>query len=153
MRGLMIGAVLLLLTACGDTVTAPEAEIRTVVARAQAAAEARNASELRALIAEDYLDAQGHDRKTIEQLIRLQLFRNQSIHVVTRVRTMEFPEPERALVMVMAALAGQPVTSIDQLAGLNANIYRFDLELIRQGKDDWRVRHAAWQPAALADFW
>ncbi len=155
MRGLIVagGWVALLLAACSGQPESLETEIRAFVAKAESAAEQRNASELRALIAEDYLDAQGHDRRTIEQLIRLHVFRNQSIHALTRIRAIEFPEPERALVIVMAALAGQAVASADALAGVNANVYRFDLELIRQGKDDWRVRHAAWQPAALADFW
>lgn len=156
MRGLILNgwwaALLLALAACGQP-EAPEIEIRTFVAKAQTAAEQRNARDLRALVADDYVDAQGHDRKTIEQLIRLHIFRNQSIHVLTRIHAIEFPEPERALVTVMAALAGRPVTSADELAGLNANLYRFDLELIRRGKDDWQVRHAAWEPAALADFW
>jgi hypothetical protein len=157
MRGLIMtggwAALLLALAACGGQPESPETEIRTFVAQAQAAAEQRNARELRALIAEDYIDARGHDQKAIENLIRLHVFRNQSIHVVTRIRAIEFPEPERALVIVMAALAGRPVANIDELAGLNANVYRFDLELIRRGKDDWQVRHAAWEPASLADFW
>jgi hypothetical protein len=157
MRGLIIGgwwaALLLALAACGGQPESPETEIQTFVAQAQAAAEARNARDLRALIAEDYVDAKGNDHKAIENLIRLHIFRNQSIHVLTRIRAIEFPEPERALVIVMAALAGRPVANIDELAGLNANVYRFDLELIRRGKDDWQVRHAAWEPASLADFW
>ena len=157
MRGLIVGgggvALLLVLAACGGQPESLETEIRTFVAKVEAAAEERNARELRALVADDYVDAQGHDHKTIEQLIRLHVFRNQSVHVLTRIRAIEFPEPERALVIVMAALAGRPVASADELAGLNANLYRFDLELTRRGKDDWQVRHAAWEPAALADFW
>jgi hypothetical protein len=155
MRGLIIWWVVLLLalTACSGQPESPETEIQAFVAKAQAAAEERNARELRALIAEDYIDARGNNHKAIENLIRLHVFRNQSVHVLTRIRTIEFPEPERALVIVMAALAGRPVASVDELAGLNANIYRFDLELIRRGKDDWQVRHAAWEPASLADFW
>jgi hypothetical protein len=157
MRGLIItgwwAALLLALAACSGQPESPETEVRTFVAQAQAAVEARNARDLRVLIAEDYVDAKGNDHKAIENLIRLHIFRNQSIHVLTRIRAIEFPEPERALVIVMAALAGRPVANIDELAGLNANVYRFDLELIRRGKDDWQVRHAAWEPASLADFW
>lgn len=146
-------ALILALTACGGPPESPETEIRALVAKAQTAAEERNARELRSLIAEDYIDAHGHDHKAIERLIRLHVFRNQSIHVLTRIQTIEFPEPERALVIVMAALAGRPVTSADELAGLNADLYRFNLELIRQGRDDWLVKHAAWERAQLTDFW
>lgn len=128
MRGLIVsggwGVLLLALAACSGQPESLETEIRAFVAKAESAAEQRNSGELRALIAEDYLDAQGHDRKTIEQLIRLHVFRNQSIHALTRIRAIEFPEPERALVVVMAALAGQPVASADELAGVNANVYQ-----------------------------
>lgn len=163
MRGLSQGMIsglqlvlLLMLVACSDEPASPEAraiEIRTVIANAQTAAEERNARHLRGLIAEDYIDAQGHDHQAIEGLIRLHIFRNQSIHVLTRIQTIEFPEPDRALVIVMAALAGRPVATIDELVGLNANLYRFDLEMIRRGKDDWLIRHAAWGQAPLVDFW
>jgi hypothetical protein len=146
-------ALILTLTACGGPPDSPETEIQSFVAKVQTAAEERNARELRSLVAEDYVDAQGHDHKAIERLIRLHVFRNQSIHIFTRIQTIEFPEPERALVIVMAALAGRPVASADQLAGLNANLYRFNLELIRQGRDDWLVKHAAWERAQLTDFW
>jgi len=152
-RGWMAWTLALLVTACGGDPDSPETEIRAFVASAQAAAEERNARELRSMIAEDYIDVQGHDHKAIERLIRLYIFRNQSINVFTRIQTIEFPEPERALVIVMAALAGRPVTSADELAGLNADLYRFNLELIRRGREDWQVQHAAWERAQLADFW
>ncbi|MCP5197780.1 MAG: hypothetical protein H6974_13505 [Gammaproteobacteria bacterium] len=143
----------LVLAACGGASESPETEIRSVIAKALVAAEERNARELRALIAEDYLDASGHDHQAVTGLIRLHLFRNQSIHILTRIRTLEFPEPGRALVTVLAALAGRPVASADQLVGLNADLYRFDLEMIRRGRNDWQIRHAAWERAQLADFW
>ena len=145
--------LLLGLVACSGQPESAETEIRAFVAQAQLAAEERNARNLRALIADDYVDTKGNDHKAIENLIRLHVFRNQSIHVLTRIHTVEFPEPGRALLVVMAALAGRPVAHVDEQAGLNANLYRFDLELIRRGKDDWQIRHAAWEPAALADFW
>jgi len=151
-RWLML-ALVLALTACDGSSDSPETEIRALVAKAQTAAEERNARELRSLIAEDYIDAHSNDHKAIERLIRLHVFRNQSIHVFTRIQTIEFPEPERALVIVMAALAGRLVANADDLAGLNADLYRFDLELIRQGQDGWLVKHAAWERVQLADFW
>ncbi|HPF58323.1 MAG TPA: hypothetical protein P5149_14960 [Candidatus Competibacteraceae bacterium] len=146
-------ALALVLTACGGSPESPETEIQTFIAKVQTAAEERNARELRSLIAKDYIDIHGNDRKAIEGLIHLHILRNQSIHVFTRIQAIEFPEPERALVIVMAALASRPVARADELAGLNANLYRFNLELIRHGRDDWLVQHAAWETAQLADFW
>ena len=140
------------LVACSRDADSPETEIRALVVQAQTAAEERNVRDLRALVADDYADAQGHDRKTVENLIRLHVLRNQSIHLFARIRDIAFPQPDRATVSVAAAMAGRPVASAGELVGVNADLYRFDLELIRRdGK--WQVQRAAWEPARLDDFW
>lgn len=144
--------VVLALAACSRDAGSPETEIRALVAQAQTAAEERKVGDLRALIADDYTDAHGYDRKTVENLIRLHVLRNQSIHLFTRIGAIAFPQPDRATVRVAAAMAGRPVASAGELVGVNADLYRFDLNLIRQG-GAWRVERAAWEPARLDDFW
>ncbi len=143
---------LTLLVACSRNADSPEAEIRALVAQAQTAAEARDAPGLRALIADNYADVQGNDRKAMENLIRLHILRNQSIHLFTRIRSIALPQPDHAMVSVAAAMAGRPVANAGELVGLNADLYRFDLELIRRG-GEWQVQRAAWEPARLDDFW
>lgn len=142
----------LLLVACSRDAASPEAQIRTLVAQAQTAAKARDAAALRALVADDYADAQGNDRKAMEGLIRLHILRNQSIHLFTRIGDIVFLQPDRATVSVAVAMAGRPVVSAGELAGMNADLYRFDLELVRRG-GDWQAQRAAWEPARLDDFW
>ncbi|MBK7542418.1 MAG: hypothetical protein IPP10_12565 [Candidatus Competibacteraceae bacterium] len=145
-------ALVLLLVACSRP-PSPETEVRALIAAAVTAAEERNVRDLRALIAEDYADPRGLDRKAVENLIRLYVLRQQSIHLFTRVRHIEFPESERALASVVAAMAGKPVQDAGALVGLDADLYRFELELVRYGRNDWRVRSADWEPARLDDFW
>ena len=142
--------IVLALAACSRQ-SSPEAEIRAAIARAQAAAEERNVRALRALIADDYADDRGLDRKAVENLIRLEVLRHQSVHLFVRIRGIEFPEPDRALVSVAAAMAGRPVANAGELVGLNADLYRFDLEWVRRG-GEWQVRRADWKPARLDDF-
>lgn len=144
--------VVLTLAACSRE-SSPEAEIRELVARAATAAEERNVRDLRAMIADDYADDRGLDRKAVENLIRIHVLRQQSIHLFARVRGIEFPESDRALASVAVAMAGRPVARADDLVGLTADLYRFDLELVRHGRSDWKVRRAAWEPARLEDFW
>lgn len=144
--------VVLALAACSRDAGSPENEIQALVTQAQTAAEERKVGDLRALIADDYTDAHGYDRKTVENLIRLHVLRNQSIHLFTRIGAIAFPQPDRATVRVAAAMAGRPVASAGELVGVNADLYRFDLNLIRQG-GAWRVERAAWEPARLDDFW
>ena len=145
-------ALVLMVVACSRE-SSPEAEVQALLARAQTAAEERDVRTLRGLIADDYADALGHDRKAVENLIRLHVLGHQSVHLFVRVRSVEFPEPDQALASVAVAMAGRPVARADELAGLSADLYRFDLELVRYGRDDWKVRQAAWQPAHLDDFW
>ncbi len=146
-------AVIALTLAACSRQSSPEAEIRELVAHAVTVAEERNVRDLRALIADDYADARGLDRKAVENLIRLHVLRQQSIHLFARIRSIEFPDPDRASASVAVAMAGRPVRDSAALVGLNADLYRFDLELVRQGRNEWKVRRADWQPARLDDFW
>jgi len=142
----------LALVACSRQ-PSPEAEIRELIERAATAAEARDVRDLRAMIADDYADERGLDRKAVENLLRLHVLRQQSIHLFVRVRGIEFPEPDRALASIAVAMAGRPVARADELAGLTADLYRFELEWVRHGRSDWKVRRATWEPARLDDFW
>ena len=150
---LWLWAVLLLMTACSGPADAPETEIRQFIARAQAAIEERNMGDLRTLIADDYSDSEGRDRKAIEQLMRLYILRSQSVHLFVRIRDIVLTGPDHATVSIAVAMAGKPMNSADQLIGFNADLYRFDLELIRQANGDWPVLRASWDRAKLDDFW
>ncbi len=148
----MLVWAMIALAACSRDSGSPEAEIRALVAQAQTAAEERNVGGLRALVAADYADAHGYDRKAVENLIRLHVLRNQSIHLFTRIGDIAFPQTDRATVRVAVAMAGRPVANAGELVGVNADLYRFDLELIRWN-GAWQVQRAAWEPARLDDFW
>lgn len=141
----------LALSACSSDSGSPEEQIRVLVTQAQTAAEAREMGPLRTLIAEDYADSQGNDRKAIENLLRIYFMRNQSVHLLTRIREIQVASPDHATVSVAAAMAGRAIANPGELAGLNANLYRFDLELIRRD-GAWRVQRATWEPARLDDF-
>ena len=143
--------IALVLSGCSSDPGSPDQQIRALVAQAQTAAEARDLGELRGLIAEDYRDGQGNDQKAVENLLRFYLLRNQSVHLFTRIRDLQVTSPDQATLSVAAAMAGRAITNPGELAGLNANLYRFDLELIRQA-GAWRVRGASWEPARLDDF-
>ena len=46
---------------------------------------------------------------------------------------------------------GSPDQQIRQLLAINADIYRFEIDLVADGKE-WLVSHARWQRARLEDF-
>ncbi|MBE2295370.1 MAG: hypothetical protein IAF00_10470 [Phycisphaerales bacterium] len=145
--------VLLLMTACSGPADSPETEIRQFIARAQTAAEERNIGDLRTVIADNYSDSEGRDHKAVEQLMRLYILRNQSVHLFVRIRDIVLTGPDHAMASIAVAMAARPMNSADQLIDLNADLYRFDLELTRQAKNDWRVLRASWERAKLDDFW
>ena len=150
LRGVLVLLALLLLAACGPG-DSPEEQVRQYVAAAEAVVEARNLGDLKELIAEKYQDDQGRTRRDIVAIAARYLYANKNIHVLTRIEGLTFPAPEQARLAVYAALTGQNVSDLDALLNMQADLYRFDLEL---GKDDgkWLLLRADWRPARGEDF-
>ena len=126
-RILLLLCAACLAAACSDDAVSPEAQIRAFVEAAADAAERRDVSELDAMVHAAYLDQKGYNKQQLAGLLRGYFFRHKNIHLFTRVDA-----------------------GIDALATLRAQIYRFELDLVRQ--DGWQLRHARWEPASLADL-
>lgn len=138
--------------ACRAEPESPEAQVRTLIQRAEAAAEEKRVKALKQLVSESYSDGHGRDKEAIEGLLTYYFLRNQSIHLLTRVQSLEFPEPARCRATVFVAMAAKPIPNIDQLTRIRADLYRFDLSIRDEGSGDWRVTRAAWRHATAADF-
>ncbi|MHB8810086.1 MAG: hypothetical protein ACYC9M_08740 [Desulfobulbaceae bacterium] len=141
---------LFLLAACGQG-DSPEEQVRQYVAAAEAAVEARDAGDLKELIAQQYQDEQGRTRRDIVAVAVRYLYANKNIHVLTRIEGLTFPAPEQAQLAVYAALTGQNVSDLDALLNMQADLYRFDLEL-RKADGKWLLLRADWRPAKGEDF-
>lgn len=142
---------MLLVGGCGGEPESPEAQVRAVIARAVAAAEAKDVGTLRAMVSDRYSDANGQDKRAIEAMLRLHFLRNESVHLYTRVQSVTVPQPDRAEASVLVAMAGVPITSEVELPALRADLHRFDIEFMREG-DRWRVQRAAWSRAELGEL-
>lgn len=142
--------MLLVVLACSKTGT-PEQRIRQFLDRAEQAAEQKDVRALRESVSEHYSDADGHDRRTIDGILRLHVLRHESIHLFTRIESIEFPKPHEAHVAIYVAMAARPIANAAQLAAFRADLYRFDLVLAEEDSQ-WRVRRADWRPAEPADF-
>lgn len=133
----------LLLAACSDP-ESPEARVRAILAEAEAAAEERDIGFFRNLIAEDYSDKRGRNRSEIIQQAWFYFQRNQFIQVLSRIESIEFPVPELTRVELVAGLAGRD----EQAASvweLQADVYRFELEMRLDGDGEWKLIHAGWR--------
>ncbi|HKQ16215.1 MAG TPA: hypothetical protein VJT80_22540 [Steroidobacteraceae bacterium] len=125
-----------LLTACSDP-GSPEQQVRAVLESMETAAEARDVGDLMEHISADYRDARGQDRTEASRYARGYFVANQSVHLLTRIESLEFPSPDEARVKLQVGMAGRDGS------GVSTDLYHFKLALIREG-DEWKVSYADW---------
>jgi hypothetical protein len=133
--------ILVLGSSCHKAST-PEAEVRALVEKAQHAAEARKAGDLKDLLSADFRDAQGNTPAEVLQYLRGYFVLNQSVRLVARIDSLEFPAPDTANLTVGVASATR--TGESGLAGLGADFRTFELTLVKED-GDWKVRYAKWR--------
>jgi hypothetical protein len=121
-----------LLAACAAK-SSDEEKVRTLVARAEQAAEARDTSDLLALIAPDYSDRQGFRRTELQAALTAYFLSHPSIELLVNIETLEFPVDGLA-----RARIGVASVALDELRGDTVTL---DLELRRSG-DDWLITRA-----------
>jgi hypothetical protein len=79
-----------LLVACGSR-SSDEEQVRELVAGMETAAEARDASDVLAFIADDYDDAQGFDKSQLRNFLRGYFLAHPKLEVVVNISQLEFP--------------------------------------------------------------
>ena len=141
-----------LVLACASEPESSEARILALLERAEVAAEERDVKALREMISERYADEQGRDKAALRALLAFHFLRNQSVHLLTRAGEIALPTPERAEVVVFVAMAGRPIPGPEALAGLRADLYRFDLVFEEAEENEWRLVRAGWRRAVRDDF-
>lgn len=132
----------LALVACGASDT-PEAQVRKVIEQMERAVEARDVSDLMAHISAQYRDDLGQGAEEASRYARGYLIANQSIHLLTRVESIEFPSAEEARAVVTVGMVGREAEA-GGAWNLAADLYEFDSALVREG-DDWKITYAKWR--------
>ncbi|HEY7752201.1 MAG TPA: hypothetical protein VH856_00140 [Steroidobacteraceae bacterium] len=127
---------------CGPRGT-PEDEIRALVSTAEESAEARDASALRDLVADDYEDPAGRTADDLRNYIHGWLVAHPSVRLITRVNSIELEGNELARLSVTIGMLGREASS-DSGWEFAGDVWRFDLRLARDS-GDWRVIRAGWQ--------
>ncbi len=129
----------------------PRQLIQETIAEAEVAAEEKDVSALRTLLSEKYAGAGELDRAGVVRLLQVHFLRAQDIHLLVRVPAIHVQGEDRAEATVLAAMASSPIAAPQQLAGLSAELMRFELQLaLEDGK--WKVLSATWSPASAGDF-
>lgn len=142
--------MLIILQACTGSEMTPEEEIRQFIEAGVTAAEGRNSGDLADLIDDAYQDQRGYDRTQIEKLVKLYFFRHKNIYLFTKINKIDFFTPDKVLVTMHIAMAGNRISDASMLSSLRARIYKFELSLVRN--DSWLLREARWKPAAIRDM-
>lgn len=139
-------AILAILLAAGASFPAacgapsdPEAELRSWIAEAEEEAEAKDRRALMDRIAVSYGDARGNDREQINDMFRFYMLRQQSIALLTKIDDIDVQGDSAAELTLTVGMAGTNAGSF----GLNADAYRFELELEKDG-GEWLLIGARW---------
>lgn len=131
-----------LLAACSAPDT-PDTQVRKAIDAIEQAAEARDLSGVTDHVSEHFRDAEERDLQALAQYVRGYFIVNQSIHLLTRIESIEFPTPDEARAEVTVAMVGREAAASDawNLAG---QIYDFDVTFMRED-DEWKVTYVEMQ--------
>ena len=135
----------LMLAACGKE-PSPEDQIRAVVTAAEKGAEARDLSDVMALVSDRYTDLQGQDKAAVREMMGGYFLLNQSIHLLTNVEDIKFPANDMASARVTVAMLGRQDDTTGDWS-LAADVYEFDLRFLRED-EEWRLQSATWRRTA-----
>jgi hypothetical protein len=141
-----------LLTACGDATT-PEDRIRALIDNFEYTAEQGKALGFKDYIADNYQDADGTGKRDVLRMLAGYKLRNKSIHLLVHIAEVKVgPDQNSGSARVFVAMAASPLTGVDQFGALQADLYRFDIELRANDNDTFQVSSAKWAPAEKEDF-
>ena len=138
--------------ACGGDPLSPEEQVRNVIETMEQAAERGDVSAFKAVISESYQDERGFDKRDLAAYVTFHVMRHTHRRFFARVRSVEIRESGRAEVVVVAAISGREVASVEELVGLHGDVYKIDLDLDDEGDGDWRVVWAQWRRTAPTDL-
>ena len=131
---------LVLLAGCSDDAS-PDQQVRTVIDSMELAAEARDVGDLMEHVSAAFRSADGQDRAETSRYVRGYFVANQSIHLLTRIESLEFPAPDEARLKLQVGMTGRDGQGA---ANLNADLYDFDVALVRED-GEWKVSYADWR--------
>jgi hypothetical protein len=119
-----------LLAACGAK-SSDEEQVRALIDTVEAAAEARDASDVLEHIADDYDDSNGFDKTRLQNFLRGYFLAHPRLELVVNIESLEFPVDglAQAVVTVATVELGDP------------DLQRLKVELRRAG-GEWRVARA-----------
>lgn len=137
-RNFFCAAAVALVASCAND-TSAEQQVRELVARAEAHAEARDVSDLAALISEEYSDARGFDKREVTNYLRGYFLLHPSVNLLVRVDSLEFPAENHARAQITVGMLGRRGSA--ESWELAADLETLEVELLDED-GEWRVIRA-----------
>jgi len=143
---------LFFISACNKEASSPEQQIQNLVSTMETSVEQRSLDSVKKLIDSDYQDEWNGNRRAALRALMFYFQGHQSIHLLTRISDIQLSDDEKsATATVYVGMSGNRAEQSEALIDLNADLYRFDIELIADDYD-WLISSAKWQRARLEDF-
>lgn len=140
--------LLLLLTACSHDDESPDARIRSMVTKIENAVEAGSVQDIADLLHPDYADSRHRSRRDALASLFAYTRQHRHIHLFTVFKSIDVSEPaDTAEVVVIVAMTGVPVQSLEAAISVKADLYQFDLHFAEY-EGEWLPYNAKWRRAA-----
>ena len=120
----------MLLASCGAK-SSDESQVRALIGQVEAAAEARDASDVLEHVADDYSDSSGLDKRELQNFLRGYFLSHPRLELLVNIESLEFPVDGLA----------QAVVSIATVELADPGMQRLKVEFRRVG-GQWRVVRA-----------
>ena len=148
---LVVSLITAALAGCSsDEPQSDEAQIRALIEQAELDAEDRDTGALLDVVDNAFKSGQRYNKDQLEKLLRLYFFRHKSIYLFTRIKDIELTASDYAVATVFVAMAGTAISDITAITSMRANIYRFDLEFVKD--ESWLLSSAKWEVARVEDL-
>jgi hypothetical protein len=143
---------ILLLSGCSQDTDSAESQIRSMLSSMETAIQQRSLDKVKSLVSPDYKDEWHPNRRAALRSLLFYFQGHTSIHLLTRVSELAISDDEKtATLVVFVGMAGKPIENADYLVALNADLFRFEVDLVNDG-DDWLVAGTSWQRVRPESF-
>jgi len=134
-----------LLIACGQSnELSPEDQVKAVLSQMEQLIEERNTSDLFEHVSDHYQDHKGNDKTALRRFAQIFMIKNQSISMVTSIKSLDLIDPSTAAIEAVVVMAGRANNSDNLLAQLSAD--KQPVSAVFQNEDgEWRLTSMSWQ--------
>ena len=145
----MAACLSIVVSACSGP-KSPDELFGETLSAIEEAAENRELGDFMAHISQGYSDSRGRSHEDIRRIAQIHLLRNRNLHVFRHITQYDVRENDTASIVVLVALAAQPIENAAALASIRAELMQFKVDF--EFEDDWKVVSAEWSQARPGDF-